>query len=393
MLDWDHATLREVDWLIGACLLVRRAAVDDVGPMDERFFLYFEDVDWCARMRARGWQVLYVPEAVMLHHHRRQSARGGLFHPSRRSHLASVVRFYEKWSLLLYLLKRNRERVRGAMLVATDLVALNAAFLAAFEVRKLLAAHFAKPLFAVADYWQFLLVFNLAAFAALRRFGLYRRGRPAGSRAVALRAGQAVSIAALAVLVSTFVLYIRAYSRFVIALTVPLAIAAITAGRAALGALLARLHAEGLAARRVLVAGDRELAEWMAARLRAVPGSRFEVVGVLDPAARALDAASGGAGEVPRRLADLCRAERVQEVVIADRDGRFAPLAAALAGLERGRLSVRLVGPWARALPAGAALDELAGVAVLAPGSGARPALRSGFRRAVGAARRWLGGG
>jgi hypothetical protein len=259
MLDWDHATQRDVDWLIGACLLARRRAIADVGPMDERFFLYFEDVDWCARMHLRGWQVLYVPDAVMIHHHRRESAHAGLLHPSRRMHLASVLRFYEKWSLFLYVLKRNRERVRGITLAAADLLALNAAFLLAFGVRKLLAAQFAKPLFTVADYWQFLLVFNVATLIALARSGLYRAGRAFTRAELLRRVIRAVLLAALAVLVSTFLLYIRAYSRFVIGLTVPLAIAAITGARLLLGRFLDRLAREGLAARRVLLLGDPEL--------------------------------------------------------------------------------------------------------------------------------------
>ena len=54
MTDWDHASVRDVDWLSGACLLVRRAAIDQVGPMDEAFFMFNEDVDWCRRMKLRG---------------------------------------------------------------------------------------------------------------------------------------------------------------------------------------------------------------------------------------------------------------------------------------------------------------------------------------------------
>lgn len=68
LTDWDHATLREVDWLSGACLLVRRAAIQAVGPMDEAFFMFNEDVDWCRRMRLAGWSVTYVPDAVVVHH-------------------------------------------------------------------------------------------------------------------------------------------------------------------------------------------------------------------------------------------------------------------------------------------------------------------------------------
>jgi len=67
LTDWDHATVREVDWMSGACLMVRREAIDQVGAMDEAFFMFNEDVDWCRRMRLAGWAVTYVPDAVVVH--------------------------------------------------------------------------------------------------------------------------------------------------------------------------------------------------------------------------------------------------------------------------------------------------------------------------------------
>lgn len=57
----------EVDWVSGACLLARRAAYEAVGLMDERFFLFWEDADWCRRFRAAGWKVYYVPAARAVH--------------------------------------------------------------------------------------------------------------------------------------------------------------------------------------------------------------------------------------------------------------------------------------------------------------------------------------
>jgi hypothetical protein len=101
MLDYDHETPREVDWLLGTCLMARRSALGDVGEMDARFFLYFEDVDLCYRMKLRGWKVIYYPDASMIHHHVRQSARGWA-HPAAWRHLRSMIRFHQKhgWSLL-----------------------------------------------------------------------------------------------------------------------------------------------------------------------------------------------------------------------------------------------------------------------------------------------------
>jgi hypothetical protein len=67
LTDWDHASARDVDWLSGACLMVRRAAIVQVGAMDEAFFMFNEDVDWCRRMKLAGWAVTYVPDARVVH--------------------------------------------------------------------------------------------------------------------------------------------------------------------------------------------------------------------------------------------------------------------------------------------------------------------------------------
>ena len=79
MSDWDHASVREVDWVSGACMMVSRAAIDAAGGMDEAYFMFNEDVDWCRRMQLGGWSVTYVPDAVCVHHigasRRRTAAR------------------------------------------------------------------------------------------------------------------------------------------------------------------------------------------------------------------------------------------------------------------------------------------------------------------------------
>jgi len=68
LTDWDHTSVREVDWVSGACMMVRREAIERVGGMDETFFMFNEDVDWCRRMKLAGWAVSYVPEAEIVHH-------------------------------------------------------------------------------------------------------------------------------------------------------------------------------------------------------------------------------------------------------------------------------------------------------------------------------------
>jgi GT2 family glycosyltransferase len=58
----------EVDWVSGACMVVRRKAIEAVGGFDERFFMYWEDADWCQRMRNGGWEIVYFPPAEVIHH-------------------------------------------------------------------------------------------------------------------------------------------------------------------------------------------------------------------------------------------------------------------------------------------------------------------------------------
>lgn len=82
------------DWVSGACLLVRRAVAEQVGLLDERFFIYAEDVDFCAAVRARGCAVRFTPAAEIVHHRGRSVAtnQAAVNAAYRRSHVA----FYEK---------------------------------------------------------------------------------------------------------------------------------------------------------------------------------------------------------------------------------------------------------------------------------------------------------
>lgn len=64
---WPHDKVRDVDFIIGAALMVRRTAINQVGLMDEGFFLYSEETDWCKRMHQAGWRVTFVPDGTVVH--------------------------------------------------------------------------------------------------------------------------------------------------------------------------------------------------------------------------------------------------------------------------------------------------------------------------------------
>lgn len=101
LADWDHATTREVDYLLGAAMLIRREALHEVGGFDPAYFMYFEDQDLCRRFWKAGWKVVYHPGAELIHYHRRETADGNflrqLTHPLTRVQIKSAVYYFQKY--------------------------------------------------------------------------------------------------------------------------------------------------------------------------------------------------------------------------------------------------------------------------------------------------------
>lgn len=104
---------RDVDWVSGACLLVRRADAESVGLMDERYFMYMEDVDFCAAMRARGRAVLFVPSAQIVHLRGQSRATASIQTEIayRRSQIAFYDKHHPSWARLLRLYLKIRGRL------------------------------------------------------------------------------------------------------------------------------------------------------------------------------------------------------------------------------------------------------------------------------------------
>jgi len=84
----------DVDSLVGACMVVRRHAIDEVGGLDERYFLFMEETDWCLRMWEKGWRVCFVPHAQIIH---LQGASASMVKPeSKKEFYRSRYLFFEK---------------------------------------------------------------------------------------------------------------------------------------------------------------------------------------------------------------------------------------------------------------------------------------------------------
>jgi GT2 family glycosyltransferase len=108
---FDHDEVREVESLMGACMLVRREAIAEAGSADERFFLFSEETDWQYRLRQAGWEVVFFPGAECVHV-RGASHAGRLYRENLRGHL----RFFWKHHG-----PREAERARRLLLAAVRL--------------------------------------------------------------------------------------------------------------------------------------------------------------------------------------------------------------------------------------------------------------------------------
>jgi GT2 family glycosyltransferase len=95
VLDTRDDETQDVDWVTGAAMFVRRAVYEHIGGLDEAFFMYSEELDWCYRAKRAGWRIVYLPTAQVIHHEGKSSeqvvaARDIHFHSSK-------VRFFRKY--------------------------------------------------------------------------------------------------------------------------------------------------------------------------------------------------------------------------------------------------------------------------------------------------------
>jgi GT2 family glycosyltransferase len=114
MTWWDYDTPRVVDCVAGCFMLVRRDALEQVGGMDERYFMYSEETDWCWRFHRAGWKVMYTPDGTIVH-----------FGQGSASQVANEMRVHQRRSFLMFMEKKSGKTARwiaNAMFAAASLV-------------------------------------------------------------------------------------------------------------------------------------------------------------------------------------------------------------------------------------------------------------------------------
>jgi len=365
MLDWDHASTRDVDWCIGGALLARKSAIDDVGKMDERFFLYFEDVDWCYRMHEHGWRVVYHPAARMIHHYQRASAG---WKPSRGLflHLASTVRFYEKWSFVLYWVKLRSSFLRQAAFFCNDLLMVVLAFALAYGIRYFAADILTKPLFGFDRYGRFLVFSVVVAMGSFATFGHYRERFPASFLDNLFPVMRALLWTSVLMMASTFLFSSRAFSRAIVVMFFPLAALLVALGRTGLVRLVQSVKARDLGLLRVAIVGSNEAVQETMERFRKFGRFGMEPL----PVPGAIQTASH-----LRRL----RSERVQEVMLFEDCPGDVP--GFLAALRAQGMPIRLVPALRHALPAEGQFSQFMGYPSIRLGSASVRQARGPGRR------------
>jgi GT2 family glycosyltransferase/lipopolysaccharide/colanic/teichoic acid biosynthesis glycosyltransferase len=314
MLDFDHETTAKVDWVLGACMLVRREAVESVGLMDERFFLYFEDVDWCYRMKQKRWDVYYHPEAVVVHDHARESAKAVINRPFV-AHLASLIRYYEKWNRVFYALKKYREVVKIALFLGADLVAFNLAFLSAYYSRSWLGDFFIKPLFPLEAYEQFVIFQNILFVVTYYILGLYRIRRDTSAIDELFAVGRAVAVASILLMASTYLSQIHSYSRIVVFFLVPFTVLYDWILRSFLRRFHRALLAQKLDLKRVCIVGPVGEAQELERVLGEDASRGLEVAGIVATDDEQVSYRGQSLGDVSQ-IGEIVEKFRVQEVIV-----------------------------------------------------------------------------
>ena len=102
LMPEGDSSAKEVDWVQGSAMFVRKEAIEKIGLMDERYFMYLEDTDWCRRFWEKGYKVMYLPTAKMSHYYYRASKKWNsfldvLFNKYTRIHLISAFKYFWKW--------------------------------------------------------------------------------------------------------------------------------------------------------------------------------------------------------------------------------------------------------------------------------------------------------
>ncbi|GAK57086.1 undecaprenyl-phosphate glucose phosphotransferase [Candidatus Vecturithrix granuli] len=356
MADWDHETLRDVDWVLGACMLIRRSALKDVGLMDERFFLYFEDVDWCYRMKKGGWRVCYLPQAKMIHHHRRESANG--MNKTLFFHIMSMFHFYDKWGNFLYFLRKYRVILGIMLFILLDVASINLSFVGAYFIRKSFLNFLAKPQLPFSYYYDSLLFTNIVMPLVFYSLGLYKIKSGELWVDELFRVGKGVLVSIVFLMAGSYLAQGYEFSRTMKLVFAGLCIILMFASRWFVVSRYQALRKKGFNLRRTLIVGADRTAATIHKELRHHCELGFDIVGfVQEPGKQKNEHIFPILGTI-EHLPDLIKTHNITELILTNTsDSRDV-----IARCKRDGVNVRLVTNLYNLSMHETSLEELAGI-------------------------------
>jgi GT2 family glycosyltransferase len=345
----------EVDALSGSFMMVRKEAIREVGLLDEQFFLYGEDLDWCFRIQEKGWKIVYIPHTRIIHY-KGQSTREAPFDSLRvfygamrifvKKHFHKGWSFLPQWFLILGIWIRGGvgflSRLAGrAVMPFVDLVFLQLALLLGILIR-----------FGNLDYWPRYrivnVIYTVVWLVSLYLMGVYKKGRYSSSRALT---GVFVGIVVNTSL--TFFLPQYAFSRYVILVTGILNAIFLSGWRLTIR-LVSRVRrfpflgtvGKTLLRRRVLIVGKGRAGREIASRLESRVDGGYDVVGFLGTREQDLTAAPRSSAPVLGLLKDIRRVaitHKVQEVIFSPDSTSYQHIMNTVAELSDLHLEIKMV--------------------------------------------------
>jgi GT2 family glycosyltransferase len=369
-LDPDQTN--EVEAISGSFMMVRKTAMDETGLLDEDFFLYGEDLDWCYRIRGKGWKIMYCP-ATQIVHYKGRSAQEASF-DSLRVFYGAMRLFVKKhfrrgWSVLpqwflvagiglRWLVSVLSRLARRLAVPFIDLVLMQAALVLALLIR------FGELGYYGPRYRPVDAVYSLVWLACLYGMGLYEKGVFSASKAVSAVGMGLVINASL-----TFFLPQYAFSRWVVLTAGFLNVLSLSGWRLGIR-FLSRMRrfpffgtvGRMLVRRRAVLVGSGRAVRDLAGRLIRQIDAGYDVVGILAPDEKEL--ARSGNEKVPvlgsiGDIARVCRVHKIRSVIFSPESVDYGRVLGLVAESKRLGVEFKMVPHGLDVVVGGVSIDSL----------------------------------
>jgi GT2 family glycosyltransferase len=365
----DEDATYEVDAISGSFMMLRRAVFEEIGGLDESYFMYGEDLDWCYRVQRAGWKIYYVHSTKIIHY-------GG--ESTRRSSIDAQAVFYEAMQLfaqknlapaaplallitvgikLRLLLSRSTPVLRGIATSGFDALLAAVALATAELVRN--GGLFLYPARAYPTVYVAMIG---SILAGLLSAGVYTRRDNGILRSVAGTLGSFLLLSSL-----TYFFKDYAFSRIVVLLASGIAFVLIPARRIVEALLLPHRRTSAIAGRPTLLVGLSEQALNILDRLRQFDGSIYQVVGIIDVTNRHLGEKQHGVTVVGsiENIAKVIPDRGVTDVIFAPDILSYAEMLAIISRTKGQPVRYRLAPKSMEFMLGKSSVDELSSVPLI----------------------------